>query len=100
MRFAEDDEMIQTLAPDRPDKPFGKAILPGRGRRYRLVPNAHGLQSACQRAGAHQSATCAWWTAPSVSADLICGRDRIGIARLRDAPAEWSRQHTMLGLAF
>ena len=23
----------------------------------------------------------------------------IGIARLRDAPAEWSRQHTMLGLA-
>ena len=24
----------------------------------------------------------------------------IGIARLRDAPAEWSRQHTMLGLGF
>jgi site-specific DNA recombinase len=24
----------------------------------------------------------------------------IGIARLRDAPAEWSRQHAMLGLAF
>ena len=23
----------------------------------------------------------------------------IGIARLRDAPAEWSRQHAMLGLA-
>ena len=23
----------------------------------------------------------------------------IGIARTRDAPAEWSRQHTMLGLA-
>jgi transposase InsO family protein len=26
--------------------------------------------------GAHRSATCAWWTAPSVRADLICGRDR------------------------
>jgi transposase InsO family protein len=24
---------------------------------------------------AHRSATCAWWTAPSVRADLICGRD-------------------------
>jgi hypothetical protein len=23
----------------------------------------------------------------------------VGIARLRDAPAEWSRQHTMLGFA-
>lgn len=23
----------------------------------------------------------------------------VGVARLRDAPAEWSRQHTMLGLA-
>ena len=23
----------------------------------------------------HRSATCAWWTAPSVRADLICGRD-------------------------
>ena len=25
---------------------------------------------------AHRSAACAWWTAPSVRADLICGRDR------------------------
>jgi hypothetical protein len=24
---------------------------------------------------AHRSAACAWWTAPSVRADLICGRD-------------------------
>jgi hypothetical protein len=24
---------------------------------------------------AHRSAVCAWWTAPSVGADLICGRD-------------------------
>jgi hypothetical protein len=25
---------------------------------------------------AHRSAACAWWTAPSVRADLICGRDK------------------------
>ena len=28
VRLAQDDEMIQTLAPDRSDQPFGKAILP------------------------------------------------------------------------
>ena len=46
MRFTQDDEVIDTLTPDRPDQPFGKAILPRRGRRSRLVPNAHGAQSA------------------------------------------------------
>jgi hypothetical protein len=28
MRLAKNDEMIQALAADRPDQPFGKAILP------------------------------------------------------------------------
>jgi hypothetical protein len=46
MLLTQDEEMIHTLAPDCSDQPFGKAILPGRGRRYRLVPNAHGSQSA------------------------------------------------------
>ena len=46
MRLAEDDEMIHALAPDRSDQPFGKAILPRRGRGYGLVPDAHGAQSA------------------------------------------------------
>jgi site-specific DNA recombinase len=38
---------------------------------------------------------------PSLVKAAIDGRlpRGIGIARLRDAPAEWSRQHTMLGLA-
>jgi len=27
MRFAQDDEMIDTLTPDRPDQPFGKLPL-------------------------------------------------------------------------
>src|ERR1700688_3351702 len=45
MRFAPDDDMIETLTPDRSDQPFHKAILPGRGRCGRLVPDAHGAQS-------------------------------------------------------
>ena len=46
MCLAQDDDMVHTLAPDRSDQPFGKAILPRRGRRGRLVPDAHGAQSA------------------------------------------------------
>src|SRR5664280_756107 len=46
MRLAQDDEMIHTLATDRPDQPFSEAILPWRGRCRRLVPNAHGANSA------------------------------------------------------
>jgi hypothetical protein len=29
MRFAPDDDMIETLVTDRSDQPFDKAILPG-----------------------------------------------------------------------
>src|SRR5271169_354798 len=50
MRFAPDDDMIETLTPDRSDQPFGKAVLPGRGWRGRLVPDTHGAQSACDDA--------------------------------------------------
>src|SRR3979490_804158 len=46
MRLAQDDEMVNTLAPDRSDQPVGNDTLPGRGRGGRLVPNAHGTQSA------------------------------------------------------
>src|ERR1700719_1847130 len=47
MCLAEDNDVVQALAPDRSDQPFGKAVLPGRGWRGRLVPDAHGAQSAC-----------------------------------------------------
>jgi hypothetical protein len=47
MRLAHDDEMVHALAPDRSDQPFGNAILPRRGWCSRLVPDAHGAQSAC-----------------------------------------------------
>ena len=38
--------MIDALAPDRSDQPFGKAILPGRGWCNRPIPDAHGAQLA------------------------------------------------------
>src|SRR5262249_56007651 len=46
MGFAPDDEMIETLAPDRSDQPFSEAILPRRSRSDGLVPYAHGTQTA------------------------------------------------------
>src|ERR1700730_4311606 len=46
MCLAQNNDVIQTLAPDRSDQPFGKAVLPRRGWCGRPVPNAHGSQSA------------------------------------------------------
>src|ERR1700685_2081858 len=46
MRLAQDNDVVHTLTPDRSDQPFGKTILPRRGRCGRLVPDAHGAQSA------------------------------------------------------
>src|ERR1700722_3901929 len=46
MHLTQDDDVVHTFAPDRSDQPFDKAILPGRGRCDRLVPDAHGAQSA------------------------------------------------------
>src|SRR6478752_5668631 len=46
MRLAQNNDVVHTLTPDRSDQPFGKAILPGRSWCGRLVPNAHGAQSA------------------------------------------------------
>src|ERR1700693_419743 len=46
MHLAQDNDVVQTLTPDRSDQPFGKAVLPGRGWCDRLVPDAPGAQSA------------------------------------------------------
>src|SRR6202051_2868835 len=46
MRLAQDNDVVHTLTPDRSDQPFGKAVLPRRGRCGRLVPDAHGTRSA------------------------------------------------------
>src|ERR1700737_4672104 len=47
MSLTRDNDVVQALPPDRSDQPFGKAILPRRGRCDRFVPDAHGSQSAC-----------------------------------------------------
>jgi hypothetical protein len=39
MHLAQDNDVVQTLTPDRSDQPFGKAVLPGRGPCDRLVPD-------------------------------------------------------------
>ena len=41
MLLAEDQNMIQALAPKRPDQPFRICILPGRPRRCWPVANPH-----------------------------------------------------------
>jgi hypothetical protein len=46
MRLAQDNDVVHTLTPNRSDQPFGNANLPRRSWRGRLVPNAHGAQSA------------------------------------------------------
>src|SRR4030081_314249 len=46
MYLAQNNDVVQTFKPDRSDQPFGKAILPRRGWCGRLVPDAHGAQSA------------------------------------------------------
>src|ERR1035441_6398512 len=50
MHLAQDNDVVHTLTPDRSDQPLGKAVLPGRGWCGRLVPDAHGAQSACDDA--------------------------------------------------
>src|SRR6267154_900108 len=50
MHLAQDNDVVHTLTADRSDQPFGKAILPRRGWRGRLVPDAHGAKSACDNA--------------------------------------------------
>src|SRR6202165_89224 len=46
MCLAQDNDVVQALAPDRSDQPFGKAILPGRGWCNWLISDAHGAKSA------------------------------------------------------
>jgi len=48
MRFAQDDKMVDALAPDRADQPLGKTILPWRGWCGRFVPYAHGAHAVLE----------------------------------------------------
>jgi hypothetical protein len=44
VRFAEEDEMVDALAPDRSNQSFGEAVLPRRTWGDGLVTDAHGSQ--------------------------------------------------------
>src|SRR5260221_4656580 len=46
MHLAQDNDVVHTFTPDRSDQPFDKAVLPRRAWCGRLVPDAHGTQSA------------------------------------------------------
>src|SRR6266849_7486826 len=46
MHLAQDNDVVHALPSNRSDQPFGKTILPRRGWCGRLVPDAHGAQSA------------------------------------------------------
>src|ERR1700752_4179260 len=46
MHLAEDNDVVQTLTPDRSDQAFGKAVLPRRGWCGRPVSDTHRSQLA------------------------------------------------------
>src|SRR6202021_3461108 len=46
MRLAQDNDVVNTFAPDRSNQPFGKSILPGRRWCNGPIPDAHCAQSA------------------------------------------------------
>src|ERR1700682_2610264 len=45
MFLVQDNDVVQTLAPERSDQPFGKAILPRRSGGDRLCPTALGAHA-------------------------------------------------------
>src|SRR2546425_7287700 len=47
--FAEDEDVIQTLAPNRPDEPLREGILPGAVSRREDFPYAHALHALAER---------------------------------------------------
>jgi len=47
--FAEDEDVIQTLASDRADEPLGERILPGAVRRRQDFTDAHAFHALAER---------------------------------------------------
>jgi hypothetical protein len=45
VRFAQDNDVVQALSPDRTDQPFDMTILPRRPRRSWSIPNSHGRKT-------------------------------------------------------
>jgi hypothetical protein len=49
--FAEDDQVIKAVSPDRADEPLRISILPRRLRRDRSIPYAHGSKAPDESLG-------------------------------------------------
>ena len=49
MPFAEDEDVIQTLASDRSDEPLGDRILPWAVRRCQDFTDAHAIHAFAER---------------------------------------------------
>src|ERR1700676_1881994 len=85
MRLAEDNDVVQALAPDRTDQPLGKAILPGRGWCNWLISNARGAKSACDNGAVYPIA------APDQIARSLIPRKSLGDRSCN--PFRWARQN-------
>src|ERR1700745_3483634 len=48
MAFAEDQDVIQTVAPEHTEQALSMGVLPGRPRRDRTIANPHGADSTCE----------------------------------------------------
>src|ERR1700683_5759974 len=77
MRLAQDNDVVHTLTPDRSDQPFGKAILPRRGWCGRLVPDAHGAQSACDDAAIDPVAIADQVAVAARDDPVTCDREKL-----------------------
>src|SRR4051812_43748110 len=71
------------------------------GRTVGGIPFARGALGHLLRNRFYMTISLAAFLSPTLVQAAVGGRlpRGVGIARLRDAPAEWSRQHAMLGLA-
>src|SRR6266404_2216687 len=77
MCLAQNNDVIQTLAPGRSDQPLDKAILPRRGWCSGLVPHAHGAQSAYDDGAVDPFSISDHVTRTSVSGRMIVRASRI-----------------------
>jgi hypothetical protein len=82
--FTQNDYVVDALAPDRSDQPFGEAVLPRRGWGDRLVTDAHGAHSTCDDAAVE-----AIPIADQVARSLIHG----------NAAVIWRAIHSAVGFA-
>src|SRR3984893_13351955 len=71
MHLTQDNDVVHALTPDQSDQPLGNTVLPRRGWCGRLVPDAHGAQSARDDAAIDPVA---------IADEVVCGASSQGNA--------------------